>query len=69
MNPGNCVSVVELRGFEPRNEPGEIPPELHFLSLHVVTRVLCLLRICLGVLRDVTVLDRTCTRHYHPRLK
>jgi len=32
--------------------------ELRFLSFGVVTRVLRFLRICVGVLRDVTVLDR-----------
>jgi hypothetical protein len=32
--------------------------ELRILSFGVVTRVLRFLRICVGVLRDVTVLDR-----------
>jgi hypothetical protein len=32
--------------------------ELRFLSFGAVTRVLRFLRICVGVLRDVTVLDR-----------
>jgi hypothetical protein len=52
------VPLVELRGFEPRTEPGEMALELRFLSFGVVTRVLRFLRICVGVLRDVTVLDR-----------
>ncbi len=50
--------TVELRGLEPRTEPGEMALELRFLSFGVVTRVLRFLRICVGVLRDVTVLDR-----------
>jgi hypothetical protein len=49
---------VELRGLEPRTEPEEMALELRFLSFGVVTRVLRFLRICVGVLRDVTVLDR-----------
>jgi hypothetical protein len=53
-----CSNVVELRGFEPRTEPGEMALELRILSFGVVTRVLRFLRMCVGVLRDVTVLDR-----------
>jgi hypothetical protein len=34
---------VELRGFEPRTEPGEMALELRFLSFGVVTRVLRLI--------------------------
>jgi hypothetical protein len=49
---------LELRGLEPRTEPGEMALELRFLLSGVVTRVLRFLRICVGVLRDVTVLDR-----------
>jgi hypothetical protein len=49
---------VELRGLEPRTEPGEMALELRFLSFGAVTRMLRFLRICVGVLRDVTVLDR-----------
>ena len=52
------LTQVELRGLEPRTEPGEMALELRFLSFGVVTRVLRFLRICVGVLRDVTVLDR-----------
>ena len=49
---------MELRGLEPRTEPGEMALELRFLPFGVVTRVLRFLRICVGVLRDATVLDR-----------
>ena len=42
--------------IEPRTEPGEMALELRFLSFGAVTRVLRFLRICVGVLRDVTVL-------------
>ena len=49
---------MELRGLEPRTEPGETVLELRFLPFGVVTRVLRFLRICVGVLGDVTVLDR-----------
>jgi hypothetical protein len=54
--------MVELRGLEPRTEPprtepGEMAVELRFLLFGVVTRVPRFLRICVGVLRDVTVLD------------
>jgi hypothetical protein len=55
--------------LEPRTEPGEMALELRLLSFVVVTRVLRFLRICLGVLHDVTVLDRTCMLPYRPRLK
>jgi hypothetical protein len=47
---------VELRGFEPRTVPAETAFDLRWLCVHVVTRVLCVLPICLGVLRDVTLL-------------
>jgi hypothetical protein len=47
---------VEPRGFEPHNSPAKIDSELRVLLVHVVTQVLCVLRICLGVLRDVTSL-------------
>ena len=53
-----CAFLVELRGLEPRTEPGEMALELRFLSFGVVTRVLRFLRICVGVLRDATMLDR-----------
>jgi len=49
--------VVELRGLEPRTEPGETGSELRVLSSCVVRPALRVLRICPGVLRDVTVLD------------
>ena len=62
VRPARCSSGaakgVEVRGFEPRTEPGQMALELRFLSFGVVTRVLRFLRICVGVLRDVTVLDR-----------
>ncbi len=50
-------NVVELRGFEPRTEPGETGSELRVLSSCVVRPALRMLRICPGMLRDVTVLD------------
>src|SRR5271166_5543435 len=57
--PGRTIHLpVELRGLEPRTEPGEMALELRFLSFGVVTRVLRFLRICVGVLRDATMLDR-----------
>jgi hypothetical protein len=52
------LRVSELRGLEPRTGPGKMGLELRFLSFGVVTWVLGFLRICVGVLRDVTVLDR-----------
>lgn len=56
--PLSCAFLVELRGFEPRNRPAEIGADLHFPSSRVVTHVLRVLRICPGVLRDVTVLGQ-----------
>jgi hypothetical protein len=53
---------VELRGFEPHTEPGEITLELRFLLFGVVTQVVGFLGICAGVLRDVTVPDRLAWR-------
>ena len=58
QGPETAFLLVELRGLEPRTEPEEMALELRFLSFGVVTRVLRFLRICVGVLRDVTVLDR-----------
>ena len=58
QGPETVSALVELRGLEPRTEPGEMALELRFLSFGVVTRVLRFLPICVGVLRDVTVLDR-----------
>jgi len=52
-----CRFTVELRGFEPRTEPGETASELRVLSFGVVTRVPRFLHICVGVLRDATVPD------------
>ena len=49
------LNRVELRGLEPRTEPGEMALELRFLLFGVVMRVLGFLGICVGVLRDVTV--------------
>ena len=68
-NPTSCVAVGTpgnerggakggATGLEPRTEPWEMALELCFLSFGVVTRVLRFLRICVGALRDVTVLDR-----------
>jgi hypothetical protein len=54
------ASAAKLRGLEPRAEPGEMVLEMRFLSFVVVTRVLRFLRICLGVLRDVTVPEGSC---------
>ena len=48
--------LVELRGLEPRREAAKMASDLGALSFGVVTRVLRLLRICVSVLRDVTVL-------------
>jgi hypothetical protein len=47
---------VELRGFEPLQFPAEIAAELRRMFFGVVTHVFRVLRICVGVLRDVTVL-------------
>jgi hypothetical protein len=54
--PLTCGYRVELRGLEPRPVPAETAPDLRWLCVHVVTPVLCVLLICLGVLRDVTSL-------------
>ena len=48
--------TVQLRGFEPRIEPAKIGSELRRMFSHIVTRLLRVLRICIAVLRDVTVL-------------
>ena len=58
MHPSalSCAEIVELRGLEPRRFSAEMQPEVLRLVLPVVTQVLGVLRICLGVLRDVTVL-------------
>ena len=47
---------MELRGFEPLALRAKIGPDLRQLFDGVVTRRLCVLGICVGVLRDVTVL-------------
>jgi hypothetical protein len=47
---------VKLRGFEPLQFPAEIAAELRWMFFGGVTRVFRVLRICVGVLRDVTVL-------------
>ncbi len=47
---------VELRGFEPHREAGEIACELRWMFDGGVTRHVGVLRICVAVLRDVTVL-------------
>jgi hypothetical protein len=56
--PVTCTFTCGAKGFEPRTEPVEMGFDLHFLSPRVVTQVLRVLRICLGVLRDVTVLGQ-----------
>jgi hypothetical protein len=49
---------VQLRGFEPLALPAEIGADLRRMVLHVVARSVRVLRICVGVLRDVTVLGQ-----------
>jgi hypothetical protein len=44
------------KGIRTPTLPAETGPDLRWLCVHVVTRVLCVLLICLGVLRDVTLL-------------
>ena len=61
-NTPELAFSVELRGLEPRTEPGKMALELRFLLFGVVMRVLGFLGICVGVLRDVTVLDRLARR-------
>jgi hypothetical protein len=51
-----CRASVELRGFEPLAFPGEMTSELRQMFFGGVTQVSRVLRICVGVLRDVTVL-------------
>ena len=51
------ITLVELRGFEPRTGPGETGSELRVLSFCVARAALRVLRIYRSVLRDVTVLD------------
>ena len=46
---------MELRGLEPLAFLAEMGLEQHRLDFSVVARRLSILRICLGVLRDVTV--------------
>ena len=48
--------MVELRGFEPQHLPVEMAPELRSFDLRVVAPCAIFLGICVGVLRDVTVL-------------
>jgi len=48
--------MVELRGFEPHREAAEIACELRWMFDSGVTRHAGVLRICVAVLRDVTVL-------------
>jgi hypothetical protein len=47
---------VELRGFEPLSFPAEIAAELRRMFVEGVTHIFYVLQICVGVLRDVTVL-------------
>jgi hypothetical protein len=49
------ITIVELRGLEPPRFAAKMPSELRRLFFAVVTRMRSVLRICLGVLRDVTV--------------
>jgi hypothetical protein len=53
---------VELRGFEPRTFPAKTLCELPFIVPRVVTRVVRVLGVCVGALRDVTVLRVPCHR-------
>src|SRR5271166_5760891 len=56
--PGRTIHLpVELRGFEPRPEPAEIGSELGRMPDGVVALGSAVLRICVVVLRGVTVLD------------
>jgi hypothetical protein len=52
------VFNVELRGFEPLAVPAEMAPELGWMFFDGVTQRCYDMRICVGVLRDVTVLGR-----------
>lgn len=47
---------VELRGLEPLEFPAETCSELRLLLIRCVTCYVRVLAICVGVLRDVTVL-------------
>ena len=46
---------MELRGFEPLILPAEMGSDVRRMFADVVTSHLVVLRICVGVLRDVTV--------------
>jgi hypothetical protein len=50
------ITLVELRGIEPLALPAEMGSEQRRPFVCVVTQRLRVLRICAGVLRDVTVL-------------
>jgi len=50
---------VEPRGFEPRTDPAKTASELVFMFDGVVTPCFGVVRICVRVLRDATVLGRS----------
>jgi hypothetical protein len=58
FKPLNCSYMCGAKGTRTPYRTWEMALELRFLSFGVVMRVLRFLRICVGVLRDVTVLDR-----------
>jgi hypothetical protein len=45
-----------LRGFEPQHLPAKTMSEMQLLASRIVTLYAIFLRICVGVLRDITVL-------------
>jgi hypothetical protein len=53
---------VELRGLEPLHFPAKTRIELQGLLSRVVTSALAVQQICVGVLRDVTMLERVRAR-------
>jgi hypothetical protein len=57
---------VKLRGLEPLAEPAKTDAELRRMLLGCVTQCIDDLRICIGVLRDVTVLAEP-SQGTHPK--
>jgi hypothetical protein len=55
--------MVELRGFEPWILPAEMGSDLLRMFADVVTSAPCVLRICVVVLHDVTMLAATHLRN------
>ena len=53
-----AIFLVELRGLEPLRFPAKTHCEQRLMFDDIVTSPLAVLRICVGVLRDVTVLIR-----------